>query len=244
MRRGFFITGTDTGVGKTVVTAGLLRALRHGGVDAVPVKPVQTGCLRQGDALLAPDLEFSLNAAGLTPDPDERALMAPYCYDPACSPHLAGRMAGEYPDCERIAACIDELMQRHDAVLVEGAGGIMVPLDESATMLDLMRNLGLPVILVARAGLGTINHSLLSVRVLRSAGLDVAGVVFNEEQLPDTGEQFIRADNPAAVARFGDVEILGAVPHQPGLAGEGSADWQDFERGLSALPRLLERIRQ
>ena len=244
MSRGFFITGTDTGVGKTVVTAGLLRGLRHGGVNAVPVKPIQTGCVRQDNALLAPDLEFALRAANLTPEPGERALMAPYCYEPACSPHLAGRMAEQYPDCERIASCIGQLMQRRDAVLVEGAGGIMVPLDESVTMLDLMQILGLPVVLVARAGLGTINHSLLSTQVLRGAGLDVAGVVFNEEQAPDSDDDFIRSDNPAAVARFGEVEVLGTVPHLPGLDDSDATAWQEFERGVPGLPRLLERLRQ
>ena len=95
---GLFITGTDTDVGKTYVTAGLLRFLREQGADCVPMKPVQTGAV--GGAV--PDLDACLAAAGLAPDEAERSLMAPFCYEPPCSPHLAGRMAGEYPSIARI----------------------------------------------------------------------------------------------------------------------------------------------
>ncbi len=92
--RGLFVTGTDTGVGKTVVAAAILRTWREMGVDAVPMKPVQTGCAGRGRRLVAPDLDSCLRVAGLRADPDEYALMAPYRYRPACSPHLAARLAG------------------------------------------------------------------------------------------------------------------------------------------------------
>jgi dethiobiotin synthase len=215
MSKGLFITGTDTQVGKTYVAARLLRWVRTQGVDAVPMKPVQTGAV--GGAV--PDLDASLAAAGLAPDEAERSLMAPFCYEPACSPHLAGAMGAEYPSIPRIVECARGLERLHDCVLAEGAGGVLVPLDESRTMLDLMGELGYPVLLVARAGLGTINHSLLSLRALREAGLRVTGVVFNEAEPPDEADGFIRADNPRIIAQMSGVEVLGTVRH--GGDGEG-----------------------
>ncbi|NQT87883.1 dethiobiotin synthase [bacterium] len=212
---GLFITGTDTDVGKTYAAAGLLRRLRERDVDAVPMKPVQTGAVGGG----VPDLDACLAAAGLAPDEAERSLMAPFCYEPACSPHLAGRMAGEYPSIPRIVECARGLETLHECVLAEGAGGVLAPLDEALTMLDLMCALDYPVLLVARAGLGTINHTLLSLRALRDAGVRVLGVVFNEATPPEPESAFIRADNPRIIAALGDVTVFGTVPY----GGQGDA---------------------
>jgi dethiobiotin synthase len=225
MSKGLFITGTDTEVGKTYVAARLLRWLRGQRVDAVPMKPVQTGA----DGNHSPDLATCLDAAGLEPTEEELRLMAPYCYEPACSPHLAGRIAGESPSIDRIAACARALEQDRDCVLAEGAGGVLVPLDESSTMLDLMRELGYPVLLVARAGLGTINHSLLSLRTIQAAGLRVKGIVFNEVEPLDAADAFIRADNPRTIARMSGVEVLGTVRH----GGDGE----------ECFPTILEEFR-
>lgn len=238
MKRGLFITGTDTEVGKTVITAGLLRYLRNEGIDAVSMKPVQTGAERVGDGFRAPDLVQHHAAAGLRPAAAEVALMAPYLYEPACSPHLAGRLAGRYPDLAHIEECAAGLLAEHGFLLVEGAGGIMAPLDESTTMLDLMRALGFPVILVAHRGLGTINHSLLSLDALKAANLEVAGIVFNETQ--DVEEDFIRKDNPDAVQRFGQVEVLGNVDFLGAFDDDG---WGRFEACMPGLGGLLEQVR-
>jgi dethiobiotin synthase len=232
---GIFITGTGTDVGKTMVTAGLLAALRGRGVDAVPMKPVQTGAVEYGkepfpleeppggeiaralsrQGLCAPDLFFSLAAAELRPSPEELDLMAPFCYEPACSPHLAGNLTGFPPDSNHIQDCVDELVSRHETVLVEGAGGVLAPLNGSETMLDLMVKLGFPVLLVASNTLGTINHTLLSIQVLRQAGLDLLGVVFNNTSEPLLETRFISTENPLAVARFGKVPILGNLRYTP-----------------------------
>ena len=224
-----FITGTSTEVGKTVVTAGLLRALRQRGVDAVPMKPVQTGGEpdRTG-TLQAPDLCFCLSVTGMTPDNFEMALMNPYVYEPACSPHLAGRMAGSYPNVDHIVNCAEELAAKHDCVLIEGAGGIMVPLNEDTLALDLIQHLNAPVILVAHAGLGTINHTLLSINTLRQAGLEVLGVIFNEVTPTAEEDRFIADDNPDAIARFGEVEILGSIRYAESIEEE-SVFWNQFE---------------
>jgi dethiobiotin synthetase len=237
MAKGLFITGTDTEVGKTVVTAGLLRALRRRGVDAVSMKPVQTGAVALKGTLTAPDLEYHHHAAGLEPDESEHALMAPYLYEAACSPHLAGRMAGESPKVPRILEAAQSLAAKHELLLVEGAGGVYAPLNESATMLDLMQALGLPVVLVARRGLGTINHSLLSIRAIEAAGLPLLGVVFNE--VGPGEEDFIKKDNPNAVATFGKVEVLGNVDYLENIEAEPQSAWSTFEHCAA---RLLERV--
>ena len=167
----------DTGVGKTLVTAGVTRLLRNQGVDVVPMKPVQTGAANRDGKLFAPDLEFCLETIGLRPTQDELRQMSPFLYEPACSPHLAGRLSGRYATVASIVDSSKLLLEKHDAIVVEGAGGVMVPLNERETMLDLMKAFAYPVVLVARIGLGSINHCLLSLAALRSAGLHVAGPV-------------------------------------------------------------------
>jgi dethiobiotin synthetase len=200
MTRGIFVTGTDTGVGKTVVCAAALARLRTDGVDAVPMKPIQTGCEPRAGGLVAPDLEFALQAVDLRPPPDERELMSPYRFEPACSPHLAAAMASARISIERVTACFNELAARHDTVVVEGAGGVLVPIGQGRTMLDLMIALRLPVLLVARPGLGTINHTLLSLREIRRTGLHPLGVVFNESIQSPRG--MVEEDNPRIVAEL------------------------------------------
>ena len=240
--KGIFVTGTDTGVGKTVVTAGLTRILRAAGLDAAPMKPVQTGCVSTGESLSAPDLEFALCAAGLAPDPSEKHLMCPYCYEPACSPHLAGRLAGHDPQVDKIVEAARRLGRRRQVVIAEGAGGVLVPLNERETMLDLMRQLHWPVVLVARGALGTINHTLLSLRALRGADVDVLGVVFNDDTL--VARDVVRQDNPLAVATFGRVDVLGGIPYLGELGADEVADatWRTFDKNLPGFPRILDAL--
>lgn len=206
---GIFITGTDTGVGKTLVSAGLLRALRGAGVDAVPMKPVQTGCVRRRGVWVAPDLALSLKTAGLDPSADEIARMAPYCFHPACSPHLAARLAGRRISLLIIRRAFRQLQGAHDVVVVEGAGGVLVPLDRQRTMVDMMKSLALPIVLVARPGLGTINHTLLSIHALRHAGLTVKAVVLNQSSSGRPGE--IERDNRKVIESMGAVPVVAVL---------------------------------
>lgn len=236
--RGYFVTGTDTDVGKTIVTAGLLRLLRARGLDAATMKPVQTGAELVDGAFVASDLVVHHTAAQWIPPADDLALMAPYLYEPACSPHLAGRMAGSYPDIARIVEAARSLGSRYTPLLIEGAGGVHAPVDEERTMLDLMQALALPVLLVAHRGLGTINHTLLSLEALRGAGLDVEGVILNETQ--DVETDFIRADNPDAIARLGRVPILGNIDYLRELETNPDAAWERFAEGMTGFDALLE----
>lgn len=240
MSRGLFITGTGTGVGKTVVTAGIVRLLRGKGIDAVPVKAVQTGGVPAKGGLISPDLDFCLSVAGMETSGRKIALMAPYIYTPACSPHLAGRIKGQYPKISHIRTCLEALLSCCDMVVVEGAGGVMVPLDEQSTMLDLMKILGFPVVLVAQTGLGTINHSLLSIHALRTAGLNVLGVVFNEVEPGSPEDDFIKKDNIETVVRMGNVHVLGNVTYLTDLCQNSQNLWNQFEKDMPGIQAILK----
>lgn len=208
--KGYFVTGTDTDAGKTVASAAVLSILLSNGIDAVPVKPAQTGCEYIGEKLNAPDLDFTLKVTGLKIEESEKELLCPNKYEPACSPHLAAEMADEKIVLQDIVSSIKKLSLKHEQIVVEGAGGIMVPLNENEMMIDLMCQLNLPVILVARPGLGTINHTLLSIEALRNRKLEVAGVLFCATK-PLKGD-FIEKDNIKTIEKFGDVKIFGTIP--------------------------------
>lgn len=230
---GIFITGTGTDVGKTIITAGILRYLVRKGRNVAPFKPVQTGAEMTDGARRAPDLEYCLKVAGLKPCSEDRARMAPYLYDPACSPHLAAEMAGDRIELARILESAEELNLRYEAVLSEGAGGVLVPLNEDETNLDLMVRLGWPVILVAHRGLGTINHTLLSLRALRDAGVTVLGLVLNATE--EAPLDFMQRDNRDTLARMGPVEILGSVDYLPGVGPGADEAWERFETCMPGL---------
>ena len=236
--RSVFITGTDTGVGKTVVAASLLAAARARGINAAPMKPVQTGCVSgggdalHGNRLLAPDLEFCLSAADLNPAPQERHWMCPYRFITASSPHLAAAHAGAHIEKETIRANFRRILKKYDAAIVEGAGGVLVPIDGRHTMLDLMKCLRLPVLLVARAGLGTLNHTLLSLRELRRAKLKVLGVVLVDSQPGKPG--LIEKDNVRTIERMGDAQVLARLPFRKRL------DCRKFAPLLSRIFQALD----
>jgi dethiobiotin synthetase len=214
--RGVFITGTDTDAGKTVAAAAVLVSMRVAGIDAVPMKPVQTGALLQEGIWKSPDLEFCLRMAELRPEADEIHDMAPCLYEPACSPHLAAAKAGREISFDRISEAFDSLLRKHERVVVEGAGGLLAPIGGRHTMIDLMAMLALPVILVARPGLGAINHALLSIRELERSGLSLHGIIFCETNSAGWGE--IEENNVETIARLGKVQVLGRIEYMAGLA--------------------------
>jgi dethiobiotin synthetase len=189
MVKGFFITGTDTNVGKTVLSALLCAAL-----DARYWKPIQTGA-REGT-----DRRQVMDWAELRED---LALPEVYLFDDPVSPHLAARRSGTDILLDKIA------LPGGDGpvpLVVEGAGGILAPINASQFMTDLMRRLALPVVLASRSALGTINHTLLSLAGLRSAGLTVRGVVMIGPR---------NADNEQAIEEYGNALVIGRVPPLP-----------------------------
>ena len=181
-----FVTGTDTGIGKTLVSALLCAAL-----DACYWKPIQTGS-REGT-----DRRTVMRIAEL---PRERALPEAYCFSPPVSPHLAARRAGVRIDLRKIRI---PAAARSGNLVVEGAGGALVPINEKQLTMDLMRHLKLPVVVVSRTALGTINHTLLTLAALRPEQLDICGVILCGKP---------NAENRKAIEHYGGVEVIGAVP--------------------------------
>jgi dethiobiotin synthetase len=182
----FFITGTDTGVGKTVVSALLCAAL-----DAMYWKPIQTGT-REGT-----DRKTVMQLAHL---PNARTIPETYRFSPPVSPHLAARRAGVRIELRKIRM---PRIPRRENLIVEGAGGALVPINGTQLMTHLMRHLKLPVLLVARTALGTINHTLLSLAALRAARLDIHGVIM-------VGPK--NSENRKAIERYGNIEVIGLIP--------------------------------
>ena len=185
MKQSLFVTGTDTNVGKTLLSALLVAAL-----DAIYWKPIQTG------ALDGTDRQTVINLAQI---PEAQTLSETYCFDPPVSPHLAAEAAGVRIDLARIRPPANLARP----VIAEGAGGILVPINDSELMLDLAGHLGFPVLIAARAALGTINHTLLTVRALLCAKIRIQGVVMIGHR---------NKDNERSVEHFGDVPVIGTIP--------------------------------
>ncbi len=208
MQRGIFITGTDTGVGKTYVAAGIAAALRAQGANVGVMKPVETGCRLRSGRLIPADAVNLFRAAGSN---DPIALINPYRLRKPLAPSVAARLEGKRILVSRIMHAYRTLLRRHDFMIIEGAGGIMVPLTRNYLFLDLARSIGLPVVIVARPGLGTINHTLLTIEVLRERGISTAGVVLNQtnKKRPGLAEE----TNPGVIEKITQVPVLGTVPY-------------------------------
>ncbi|HEY3866071.1 MAG TPA: dethiobiotin synthase [Solirubrobacteraceae bacterium] len=220
---GLFITGTGTGVGKTVLSAALLAALAAAGEPVRAHKPVVTGL---GDPSPAhgewpPDHELLASVAGMRPEE-----VAPLRYGPAVSPDLAARLTGETIDPAALLARARAAADGEETLIVEGVGGLLVPLAEELTVRDLAVALGLPLLIAAAPGLGTINHTLLTLDAARAAGLEVRAVVLTP--WPEQPSELERS-NRETIARMGDVEVVG-------FGRVGSPAVTDLARAGDALP--------
>ena len=203
--RGYFITGTDTGVGKTLVACALLHAFARAGYRALGMKPVASGGVRHAAGLINEDVE-QLRAAGNVTAAS--ALINPYCFEPAIAPHIAAAQAGINIELERVVRAYRLLAADADRVVVEGAGGFCVPLNCHETTADLVGLLGLPVVLVVGVRLGCLNHALLTAQDIRARGLQLAGWVANriDAEMPAAGE------NVAALAERLAAPLLATLP--------------------------------
>ena len=175
MSNGLFITGTDTGVGKTIVAATLARILRLRGVNVGVMKPVTSGCVERNGELISEDAELLAWAAGVDCTDD----VAPYCLRQPISPVEAAQLDGVKIDFSAIVASYRRLSAQHEFVIVEGAGGLMVPLNGGLLIADLVKQLDLPLLVVARPNLGTINHSVLTCFAAGQMDIEVKGVMVN-----------------------------------------------------------------
>jgi dethiobiotin synthetase len=199
---GFFVTGTGTEVGKTVVAAAIARTLAAEGKRVAVFKPAVTG-LEEGSET---DHALLRRASGSSQSDEE---IAPYRYDPPASPHLAAALAGEEIDPERLRQAARDAADGADAIVCEGVGGLLAPLTPTYLVRDLAADLGYPLMIVANPGLGTINHTLLTLDSARTAGLEVAAVVLNPwPEAPTEIEQ----SNRETIASLGNVPVH-TLPH-------------------------------
>jgi dethiobiotin synthetase len=194
---GVFVTGTGTEVGKTVVAAVLARTLAAEGKRVAVFKPAVTGLEEEGET----DHALLRRASGSSQTDEE---IAPYRYEPPASPHLAAALAGEEIDRERLQQSAREAAADADTIVCEGVGGLLVPLSPSYLVRDLAADLGYPLVVVVSPGLGTINHTLLTLESARAAGLEVAAVVLNP--WPETPSE-IESDNRKTIDVLGGVRV-------------------------------------
>jgi len=210
MRRGLFITGTDTGVGKTVVAGALAAMLHRGGVDVGVMKPVATGCVRRREGLVSEDAEFLAYAAEAPEPLDE---ICPIRLAEPLAPSVAAARAKIQIDLAPMWEAWRRIRDAHEVLLVEGIGGILCPVTPKLFVADLAVRMNLPVLVVARPDLGTINHTALTVEAARSRGLDVAGIVINRYNR-DT-EDVAQLTAPDEIQRATGVAVWGLVPDDP-----------------------------
>ncbi len=221
--RGLFVTGTDTDVGKTILSGALLAAMAAAGEHVRAYKPVLTGLEEPAETSAHPgwprDHELLAAAAGMDPE-----LVAPLRYGPAVSPHLAASLAGERIEPARLLAGAGMALAQEHILIVEGVGGLLVPLTSDYTVRDFAKALALGVLIAARPDLGTINHTLLTVESARAAGLDVRAVVLTPWPLAPSA---LERSNRDTIAGLGAVEVEtlapvpGPDPSDLARAGEG-----------------------
>ncbi len=216
MGKGIFITGTDTGVGKTLVAGGLAAALREKGFDVGVMKPVESGCVRQNGKLVPGDALFLREMAQCQ---DELEMVNLYALEHPLAPSLAAEMEQVGIEKTLILEAVHIMLSRHQLVIVEGVGGMLVPLNGNYFVANLAKELNLPIVIVTRTNLGTINHTLLTLSYSSGMGLDVMGLVMNNTSAPSrqaAGSSW-RADalNPSAIQRWAKAPLLGVLPFIP-----------------------------
>lgn len=235
--RGLFVTGTDTGVGKTHLTAAILRVLRGQGVRVGGCKPVASGVEQTPEGPRWGDVEALWSALG-GEYPRER--ICPQRFAAPLAPPLAARAEGATVDPLALRSAVEWWSDRVEFLLVEGVGGLLAPVSDHELVADLARDLGFPLLIVARRGLGTINHTLLTCEAARSRGLTVAGVILNEPLPPDPGDVSANL-NAAELARWSGVPILCEVRHTPGQGLPGLRElqtitWRSLDQAGDAPP--------
>ena len=224
------VTGTDTGVGKTMVAGHLLRIALRQGIDACYQKWVSTG-----DADGCADLHTCLAVSGYSMPRRERRLSAPYSFSRAASPHFAAEQEKKTVDPARILEAFHLLSEAHDLVIAEGAGGLMVPLARDLLLIDLVARANVPVLMVARSGLGTLNHTLLSLEALKQRHMPVLGVVFVDSGFAE--DDILVRDNMRTVGEMAGVSVFGRIPRLDDP--HDTNKWQMCEPALAAVLSAL-----
>jgi len=208
MRKGIFITGTDTGVGKTLVASGLLLALKEMGFSVCPMKPVETGCKLRRGRLIPQDTIRLINISGVN---EALEKVNPYRFKPPLAPAVAAEFENTVIRKKKILSAFNYLVKKYDIIIVEGAGGIMVPVYKKYLILDLIKDMETPLIIVSRPGLGTINHTCLTIEAARNRGIGIIGVIIN--YTAKTKKTLAEKTNPEIIESLTRVPVLGVIPY-------------------------------
>lgn len=225
MKLGLFVTGTDTGVGKTLVSAALVRGFAQRGYRAAGLKPVASGCRREGEGLVSEDAEL-LRASANVELP--QTIVNPYAFEPPVAPHIAAQRAGRVIDFDRIRHAYSQAAQLAEVLVVEGVGGFRVPLNDDQDTADLAVSLGLPVVLVVGMRLGCLNQALLSAEAILARGLPLAGWVANcvDPGMPE------RDGNIAALQRRVPAPCIGVIHFRTDLNVQFATECLEYDKFL------------
>jgi dethiobiotin synthetase len=224
---GCFITGTDTGVGKTIITAALALCLQQRGLRVAVMKPIETGCLNERE--LSSDAERLRTVIAVTTSID---LISPYRFALPLAPLAAARATGVTIEIDRIKAACQNLANDYDFVLVEGIGGLMVPLSEKSDVRDLIASLHLPALVVGLAALGGVNHALLTIEALRQRAISIAGIVLNQ-LVSEPNHQQTQSTVDLIRERSG-VPVFGPLPYE----SECRLDWMAGVNNMAHDPAI------
>jgi dethiobiotin synthetase len=208
MAKGFFITGTDTGVGKTIITAALIKVISRLGFTIGGMKPVESGCMQQGDVLVPSDGMFIKTIAHME---ENIGHITPCRFKSPLAPLPASEIEGVTVDFEKIRKAFADLSKKYDVVIVEGIGGLLVPITGNYFVIDMAKDFNLPLIVVSRPSLGTINQTMLTVNYALKEGLRVAGIIINYNQPPEN--TLAEATNPEIIKRISPVPVIGIFPY-------------------------------
>jgi dethiobiotin synthetase len=225
MPKGFFITGTDTGVGKTIISAALVKAVQFLGFRAVGMKPIETGCKRpavsrqhrehRDDSLIPSDGKF---LKAISNSDESLDLITPVRFENPLAPLPASEREGIPVDMEKITNAFATFAHKYTVLIIEGVGGILVPITKDYFVLDMAKDFGLPVIVVTRPGLGMINHTLLTVNYALKEGLTVGGIIINYSR-PAEGT-IAEQTNPKVLATICPIPVLGIFPYLKNIGGD------------------------
>ena len=191
----FFISGIDTGIGKTIATGLIARGLMESGIKVITQKGVQTGCVGISEDIVK---HRQLMGIGMLPE-DTDGLTCQYLFSTPCSPHLAARIENTIIEPDKISQAAEQLSKRYDVVLLEGAGGLFVPLQDGYTLIDYLAERQWPALLVTSSRLGSINHTLASLEALQNRGIELAGIIYNHHQ---ETEQYIAEDSLKIISSY------------------------------------------
>jgi len=213
IKAGVFVTGTDTGVGKTVVAAGLVRGFAAMALDVGVMKPIAAGCYRSpradgGFELRSEDADWLVEAAKTG---DNLELVCTVRFELPLAPLTAARLAAQEVSIEQILGAYKTLRERHEFLVVEGVGGLMVPIRQDYFVADMIKDMKLPAVVVARPGLGTLNHTILTVKYAKSQGIGVLGIIVNHAEREDRSQA--AETNIPILEECCGIPVLQVVPH-------------------------------